>query len=313
MAIRAAVNSLKPRLRDPLMLAASGEYSMEEIATMLGTPVGTVKWRVSEARRLTRDKLARMTGARSMNDEPGDGLDARIDRVLRQQTTPRPDPAFRARVLARIDEPAHAWSAWTPWLRRMAVPVAVVVVCVALAFFVRIAPEPPLTAFGSTRRDHDDAGARARCRRPAAAATLPEATDARSASVDVATGSTRLGANGGGASAPVTRHAGASGARGRGRQERQRARCCHRRSPPSRRRSRWSMSAPSRSVRSRCSRLPRPCGSPRWKSPSQSRWSPSGLARLMGGEAVFSCQSVIVSFQLSVLGVSVDVTTDVGD
>ena len=63
-AIRAAVNSLKPRLRDPLMLAASGEYSMEEIATMLNEPVGTVKWRVSEARRLTKEKLTRMTGAR---------------------------------------------------------------------------------------------------------------------------------------------------------------------------------------------------------------------------------------------------------
>lgn len=63
-AVRAAVHSLKPRLRDPLVLAASGEYSMEEIATMLGAPVGTIKWRVSEARRLTKEKLERMTGAR---------------------------------------------------------------------------------------------------------------------------------------------------------------------------------------------------------------------------------------------------------
>jgi RNA polymerase sigma-70 factor (ECF subfamily) len=64
-AVRVAVKSLTPRLRDPLMLAASGEYSMDDIAAMLGKPVGTVKWRLSEARRLTREKLGRMTGAQA--------------------------------------------------------------------------------------------------------------------------------------------------------------------------------------------------------------------------------------------------------
>lgn len=77
-----------------------------------------------------------------MTDDPRHGLDERIDRVLRQQTTPRLDPAFRARVLARLDEPSDAWSAQTPWIRRMAVPAAAVAVCVVLALFVRIAPEP---------------------------------------------------------------------------------------------------------------------------------------------------------------------------
>ena len=62
-AVGLVVRSLSPKLRDPLMLAASGEYSMEEIATMLGTPVGTVKWRIAEARRLAREKLGRITGA----------------------------------------------------------------------------------------------------------------------------------------------------------------------------------------------------------------------------------------------------------
>ena len=64
-AVRRVVRSLAPRLRDPLMLAASGEYSMEEVAAMVGTPVGTVKWRISEARRLAREKLGRMTGVKS--------------------------------------------------------------------------------------------------------------------------------------------------------------------------------------------------------------------------------------------------------
>jgi RNA polymerase sigma-70 factor (ECF subfamily) len=62
-AVHRAVRSLTPRLRDPLMLAAAGEYSMEDIAAMLGKPVGTVKWRISEARRLARTKLERLTGS----------------------------------------------------------------------------------------------------------------------------------------------------------------------------------------------------------------------------------------------------------
>ena len=58
----AIVRALPARLRDPLLLAASGEYSMTEIAALVGAPVGTVKWRVSEARRLLREKLKRLAG-----------------------------------------------------------------------------------------------------------------------------------------------------------------------------------------------------------------------------------------------------------
>jgi RNA polymerase sigma-70 factor (ECF subfamily) len=47
-----AIGALSPRLRDTLLLAASGEHTYEEIAALLGAPVGTVKWRVSDARRL---------------------------------------------------------------------------------------------------------------------------------------------------------------------------------------------------------------------------------------------------------------------
>jgi len=42
------------------LLAASGDHRYEEIATMLAIPIGTVKWRISEARRLTRAKLERL-------------------------------------------------------------------------------------------------------------------------------------------------------------------------------------------------------------------------------------------------------------
>jgi RNA polymerase sigma-70 factor (ECF subfamily) len=55
--IRRAIARLSPTLRDTLLLAASGEHSYEEIAAMLGTPLGTIKWRVSEARRIISARI----------------------------------------------------------------------------------------------------------------------------------------------------------------------------------------------------------------------------------------------------------------
>ena len=60
LAIAQVVRALPRKLRDPFLLAASGDHRYEEIATLLGTPIGTVKWRISEARRLIRIKLDRM-------------------------------------------------------------------------------------------------------------------------------------------------------------------------------------------------------------------------------------------------------------
>ena len=56
-AIRAAIRSLAPKLRDALLLAQSGEYGYAEIGAMLGVPVGTIKWRVSEARKQVKLRL----------------------------------------------------------------------------------------------------------------------------------------------------------------------------------------------------------------------------------------------------------------
>ena len=55
--LRRAIRTLSPKLRDALLLAQSGEYTYEEIGTMLQSPVGTIKWRVSEARRVLRTTL----------------------------------------------------------------------------------------------------------------------------------------------------------------------------------------------------------------------------------------------------------------
>jgi RNA polymerase sigma-70 factor (ECF subfamily) len=56
-AARDAIRALPPKLRDALVLAQSGEYSYEEIGVMVGAPVGTIKWRVSEARKAVRQRL----------------------------------------------------------------------------------------------------------------------------------------------------------------------------------------------------------------------------------------------------------------
>ena len=58
--VKQLIGTLPRKLRDALLLAGSGDYSYEQIGSMLGIPVGTVKWRVSEARRVLKKKLASM-------------------------------------------------------------------------------------------------------------------------------------------------------------------------------------------------------------------------------------------------------------
>jgi RNA polymerase sigma-70 factor (ECF subfamily) len=55
--IAVEIRGLSPKLRDALLLATSGEYGYDEIAAMLGTAPGTIKWRVSEARRVIKKRL----------------------------------------------------------------------------------------------------------------------------------------------------------------------------------------------------------------------------------------------------------------
>lgn len=56
--LRSLIATLPKKLRDPLLLAGSGEYSYEEIGHVLNIPLGTVKWRVSEARRVLKQKMS---------------------------------------------------------------------------------------------------------------------------------------------------------------------------------------------------------------------------------------------------------------
>jgi RNA polymerase sigma-70 factor, ECF subfamily len=55
--LRKLIATLPKKLRDALLLAGCGEYSYDQIAEMLQVPVGTVKWRVSEARKLLKAKM----------------------------------------------------------------------------------------------------------------------------------------------------------------------------------------------------------------------------------------------------------------
>ena len=58
--LRPLIAALPKKLRDALLLAGSGDHSYEEIGQMLKIPVGTVKWRVSEARKVLKQKMAAM-------------------------------------------------------------------------------------------------------------------------------------------------------------------------------------------------------------------------------------------------------------
>ena len=55
--VATAIDRLTPKLRDALLLAQSGEYDYDEISLMLNIPVGTLKWRVSEARKKVKNTL----------------------------------------------------------------------------------------------------------------------------------------------------------------------------------------------------------------------------------------------------------------
>jgi RNA polymerase sigma-70 factor, ECF subfamily len=56
-AVERAIRALPAKLRDTLLLAQSGAYSYEEIGAMVKAPRGTIKWRVSEARRIIKQRL----------------------------------------------------------------------------------------------------------------------------------------------------------------------------------------------------------------------------------------------------------------
>jgi RNA polymerase sigma-70 factor (ECF subfamily) len=58
--LRRLIRTLPRKLRDALLLAGSGDYNYAQISFILGVPVGTVKWRVSEARRVLKEKMAAM-------------------------------------------------------------------------------------------------------------------------------------------------------------------------------------------------------------------------------------------------------------
>lgn len=59
-AVKQLIGTLPRKLRDALLLAGSGDHTYEQMGRMLGVPNGTVKWRVAEARRLLKKKLAAM-------------------------------------------------------------------------------------------------------------------------------------------------------------------------------------------------------------------------------------------------------------
>ena len=64
-----AMAQLSPTLRVTLVMATIEAMSHKQIASILGVPEGTVAWRVNEARRLLRARLAASRGEAGSDDE----------------------------------------------------------------------------------------------------------------------------------------------------------------------------------------------------------------------------------------------------
>ena len=56
-AVGRLIAALPVKLRTTLLLASGGDHTFDEMAEALGVPAGTLKWRVSEARRQLRTRL----------------------------------------------------------------------------------------------------------------------------------------------------------------------------------------------------------------------------------------------------------------
>ncbi len=54
------VRALPSKYREALMLFATGDHTFDEMSHALGVPAGTLKWRVSEARKRVKQKLERL-------------------------------------------------------------------------------------------------------------------------------------------------------------------------------------------------------------------------------------------------------------
>jgi RNA polymerase sigma-70 factor (ECF subfamily) len=61
--LRQALDALNPRYRIPVVLKDMEGYSQEEIARMIGRPVGTVKARISRGRLMLKKQLEKATKA----------------------------------------------------------------------------------------------------------------------------------------------------------------------------------------------------------------------------------------------------------
>lgn len=79
-----AVAALSPPLRVTLVLSAVEDLPHKQIAEILDVPEGTVGWRINEARRLLRLRLAAEEGEQGERGEQGKGAEGRTREAKRK-------------------------------------------------------------------------------------------------------------------------------------------------------------------------------------------------------------------------------------
>ena len=69
-ALLRALSGLEPRDRDAFLLFALADLSYDEVAKALDIPIGTVRSRISRARRLVRERVPSLEAIMSVNERP---------------------------------------------------------------------------------------------------------------------------------------------------------------------------------------------------------------------------------------------------
>ena len=168
-AIAQVVKALPRKLRDPFLLAASGDHRYEEIATLLGIAdrhreVAHLRSAPpdSDEARSARPRRSAMNQQRDLSAEARsakvDRLDEAIDHVAARLTHIEDNPALTSRIVSSLPERA-GWFGWLfhSWAPRLAMIAIVVASGIVWSSRRPEVPSPNVDAIGERAVGHGTA------------------------------------------------------------------------------------------------------------------------------------------------------------